>query len=41
MSKRLATGGVGNWGSHFGGDNVSGELVDGHLYLIDLALELM
>jgi len=33
MSKRLATGGVGNWGSHFGGDNVSGELVDGHLYL--------
>ena len=36
MSKRLATGGVGNWGSHLGGDNVSGELVDGHLYLIDL-----
>ena len=33
MSKRLATGGVGNWGSHLGGDVVSGELDDGHLYL--------
>jgi len=32
-SKRLGTGGGGNWGSHLGGDVVSGGLDDGHLYL--------
>ena len=32
-SRRLGTGGGGNWGSHLGGDLVSGGLDDGHLYL--------
>jgi len=32
-SSRLETGGGGNWGSHLGGDAISGELDEGHLYL--------